>query len=201
MEVGLKMDGQLEHRAVWEGGLELRQDGREIVGRFPYGSTATIANTGRVRKERFRPGAFRYSIERADWQIDLLSGHSFDRPIASKLAKSLTFNDTATALEFRAVLPVEADQPSWVVDTVKAIRSGLSVGISPGFRVPPKNIAPNAERLIPEPGNPDVLIRELSDVLLPELSIVTRAAYPETGVSIRSENMDGPDLRRFYLWL
>ena len=196
------MENQLEQRSWWEAGLELRQDGQELVGSFPYGKLATIANVGRVRKETFRPGSFKYSISRADFDINLLAGHSFDRPIASKLRKTLTFNDTSTALEFRAILPPEADQPSWVADTVKAVRSGLSVGVSPGFRIPPTSANPNAVRLVPEPGNESVQIREIHDALVPELSIVTRAAYVETVVSVRSEDLEPePDYRRYYLWL
>ena len=37
---------------------ELRQEGNELTGSFPYLSNATMASTGRVRKERFEPRAF-----------------------------------------------------------------------------------------------------------------------------------------------
>ena len=192
----------LETRGFFEAGLELRQDGRQLVGSFPYGSLATINNVGRVRKERFMPGSFTYSIDREDFDVSLLWGHSFDRPLASKIKRSLTFSDSATALEFRAMLPPEGDQPSWVVDTVKAVRSGLAVGVSPGFRIPPASANPNAVRLVPEPGNEGVSIREIHDALVPELSIVTRAAYVESAVSLRSEGAEGRvDLEEFYRWL
>ena len=191
----------LEYRGWYETGLELRADGRELVGTFPYRNLAVISNTGRVRKERFMPGSFKYSIERPDFDVSLLSGHSFDRPLASKLARSLTFKDTATALEFRAVLPPEGDQPSWVVDTVKAVRSGLAVGVSPGFRIPPASANPNAVRLVDEPDNPGVQIREIHDALVPELSIVTRPAYTGTGVSLRNEEIEHGNLERYYRWL
>lgn len=193
---------KLEARGWWDAGLELRQDGRELVGQFPYNKLAVIANVGRVRKETFRRGAFRYSIEREDFDVNLLAGHSFDRPIASKLRQTLTFNDSEDALEFRALLPAEGDQPSWVLDTVKAVRSGLSVGVSPGFRVPPMSANPNAVRLIPEVGNESVMIREIHDALVPELSIVTRAAYVESVVAVRSDDLDHePDYFGYYLWL
>ena len=184
--------------------MELRQDGRSIGGTFPYNSTATISNVGRVRKERFSPGAFRYSLEREDFEVSLLSGHSFDRPIASKLQGTLRFQDGPDALRFVADLPAEIDQPSWVRDTVLAMRSKLQVGLSPGFRLPPASAVSRAEELIPEPGNPSVSIRQLNDVLLPELSIVTRGAYTEAGVDLRYlealEEMP-LDLQRYYQWL
>ena len=39
-------------------GLELRQRGRRLSGRFPYGATATVSDRGTVRKERFAKRAF-----------------------------------------------------------------------------------------------------------------------------------------------
>ena len=194
----------LEIRSLWEGALELRQDGRSISGAFPYNSVATIANVGRTRKERFSPGAFRYSIEREDFDVSLLSGHSFDKPIASKLAGSLRFDDGQDALRFTAELPIESEQPSWIRDTVLSIRSGLARGISPGFKVPPASAVSRAEELIPEPGNPSVMIRQLNDVLLPELSIVVRPAYADTSIAVRHELelQEKPEIDHWWwMWL
>ena len=49
---------------IFEGNLEVRARGnrRVLSGRFPYGATATIRNTGRARKERFAP-------ESMSWQV------------------------------------------------------------------------------------------------------------------------------------
>ena len=57
----------MEHRAVYEGELELRQSGRRLAGRFPYSQRsgdrmATVMNRGRVRKERIAPDAFGWQI-------------------------------------------------------------------------------------------------------------------------------------------
>ena len=57
----------MEHRAVYEGELELRQSGRRLGGRFPYSQKAgdrmaTVMNKGRVRKERIGPDAFGWQI-------------------------------------------------------------------------------------------------------------------------------------------
>ena len=74
---------------------------------------------------------------------------------------------------------------------------------SPGFRVPPQSAVPNAEELIPEPGNPGVQIRVIRQAVLYELSLVTRPAYPETIVDLRAEN-EGQDevlIRRRRPWL
>ena len=197
---------ELETRSVYPATVEIRQEaggGQILSGRFLYGAqnTAVISNRGTVRKERFMPGAFRYSIEREDFDINLLAGHSFDRPIASKSAGSLTFRDGPDALEFSAALPLDSQQPSWVRDTVLAVQAGSVRGISPGFSIPPRGRVPNAERLVQEPGNPGVSIRELADVLLAELSLVTRPAYSGTAVDLRSEYSDTHDMERRYRWL
>ena len=179
----------------YDGALELRQEGGGppvLAGVFPYNSLAVVSNVGRVRKETFRPGSFTYSLRRAadsadNFAIDLLSGHSFDRPLASTRTGALVFDDGPDSLRFRATLPEPADAPSWVRDTILAVRAGLARGVSPGFRLAPRAINPNAETLEDELGNPGVQVRVLNDVILPELSIVTRAAYPETDVEARAD--------------
>ena len=182
--------------------LEYRQAGRTISGAFKYGATATVSDRGRARKERFGPRAFEYAVNDESREINLLAGHSPSAPLASRRAGSLKLKDTDDVLEFEATLPVEGDQPSWIQDTVKAIRAKLVGGISPGFRIPPKGTVPNAEELIPEPGNPGVFIRLIRQAVLFELSLVTRPAYPETVVSLRHEHDDyQEDMSRLYRWL
>ena len=198
----------LETRGTYElVGLELREDGRELVGSFPYrGNMATIASTGRVRKERFEPRAFSYAVKAADREIHLLAGHSYGTPLASKQRGSLILDDTDDALSFRAMLPPEGEQPSWMVDTVRSLRAGLVGGISPGFSVPPVTAVADAERLEDEPGNPGVAIRVIRAAVLFELSLVTRPAYNATAVTLR-ELQGGATLhpstlaQRVGLWL
>lgn len=177
-------------RAVWPlADLEIRQRGgrgREIRGSFRYGSTATVRDRGRVRKERIMPRAFSFAVDDPKREISLLYGHSFNRPIATKLSGSLRLQDTAEALVFRALLPAESEQPTWVRDAVLALGAGLIGGISPGFSVPPPETVPDAERLVPEEGNKDVQIREISEAVLAELSLVNRPAYPDTEVERRA---------------
>ena len=185
--------------------LELRQrgGGRSLSGRFPYRSRATVRDRGRVRKEEFLQRAFAFAVEDEAREIHLLSGHSFDRPLASKRGGSLRLDDRDDGLRFEADLPIEAEQPSWMRDSVLAMEAGLVGGISPGFRVPPVSAVPNAEELIPEPGNPGVQIRVIRQAVLHELSLVTRPAYPETDVDLRAENegLDKVLIRRRRPWL
>ena len=103
---------------------------------------------------------------------------------------SLTLTESAAGVDLEARLPDEALTPSWVVDAEKAIANGTMVGLSPGFRVPPRGVVPNAETLIPEPGNPSVQIRLIQAAVLREFSIVTAGAYETAGVELRAEDME-----------
>ena len=186
--------------------LEYRQRGRRLTGTFRYGTFATIRDRGRTRKESIRSRAFRFAVEDREHDIDLLRGHSFDSPLGSKLAGTLALSETDEALEFIASLPPERSQPSWMVDTVLAVRSGLVRGISPGFRVPPLSVVPKAEELLPEPGNTGVLVRTVNEAVLYELSLVTRPGYSGTEIDIRQaeggvSRTDSPNLERYYRWL
>lgn len=176
--------------------LELRaeSDGsRVITGRFPYNSMATLSdggrNGGRPKKEQFKPGAFRYSIEDDDQDIALLVGHDFDKPLASKKSKSLTFSDGDDALEFESRIPKGVAETSHGRDVLALIAAGLAVGVSPGFRIPPQSAVKDAvstENEDPDKGN--AIIRTISAAILVELSIVARPAYTNSDVEARSWN-------------
>ena len=187
----------METRAIFA--LEIRQAGRTLSGVFPYSRMATVASRGRVRKERFAPRAFRFAVEEEEREIHLLSGHSFDKPLARKRNGTLQLEDSAEGLSFTAELPPEGDQPAYMADTLKQMRAGLVGGISPGFQVPPPSAVANAEELIPEPGNPSVQIRQINAAVLYELSIVTRPVYSETEVDVRSFDLAPAQKRRIWL--
>ena len=195
--------------AAWPGALEIRQEGgaRVLRGVFPYNTLATVSDRGSVRKERIRPRAFAFTIDNPvdrfgnEVRIDLLVGHDFGKPIASRQSGTLSIVDGDDAVRFEARLP--ADPPSWVVDTEKAIDAGIMTGLSPGFRVPPRSAVPNAETLTPEPGNPGVQIRDVNEAVLREMSVVTSGAYHAAGVELRAEEHNAVILlpRAATLWL
>lgn len=177
--------------AILDGSLEIRRSGggRTLSGSFPYNQTATRRDRGRVRKESFNSNAFRFAIEQEpERRLDLLVGHSWDKPLASRQAGTLTVRNTPDAVTFEAVLP--DDPPSWVLDAERAIDSRLMAGVSPGYTVPPLSVVPDAEELIPEPGNPGVSIRRVNQAVLRELSIVTAPVYVESTVELRDEVND-----------
>ena len=187
------------------GELEIRQTGkrRTIRGVFPYGGLAVVQDRGRVRKERIAADAFRYAIDDPKRKIDVLVGHDFGKPIANRQTGSLAIESDARAVRFEATLPEAVDMPSWVDDAVRAVRAGLMLGLSPGFRVPPRDVVPDAEVDVPEPGNPGVFINEIRAGVLREFSLVTAAAYLDAGVSLRAESnvLITPSPRAATLWL
>ena len=186
---------------IFDGSLEIRQSGgaRILTGRFNYNSMATIRATGRVRKERFEPRAFKYAIDQEpDRRIDILVGHDYGKPIASRQSGTLKIEDGADAVTFEARLP--DDPPSWVIDAERSIAAGLMTGLSPGFMVPPTSVVSDAERLEDEPGNPGVQIRVIREAVLREFSVVTSPAYEDAVVDLRSgEPRPAPRRRRIWL--
>ncbi len=174
------------------GGLEVRRKkggGVRMSGRFPYNSRAVLSDggrTGRPRKEQFSPGAFRHSVE-TEQEVHLLIGHSFDRPLASRGAGTLTLTDTDDALTFAADIAAELEDVSYVRDALALLAVGQIAGISPGFRIPPERTVPNAETVEEEnPAEGNALIRTINEAILAEISLVTRPAYSETQVEARN---------------
>lgn len=185
----------METRAIWSApDLEVRQrNGRPtIVGRIAYNTLAVMADRGKVRKEQIAPGAFDFTLSDPLAEVNLLFGHSFDKPLASRQAGSLTLKDTADFLEFVATIPEGAERASHVVDALAMLGSGLARGVSFGFRVPPKDVVPDAEELLPEPGNPSVFIRRLKHLILFEISLVTRASYESNEAELRALSLKPP---------
>ncbi len=175
-------------RMIWDvDALEVRQRNKRplIAGRFPYGALAVMSDRGTVRKETFAAGAFAFALEDLSRDIHLLFGHDYGKPLASRQAGNLTLEDTDKALEFFAEIPEGAERATHITDALAMIGAGLVTGVSPGFRVPPKNVVADAETLVPEPGNPSVKIRQIAHAVLYELSLVTRPAYPTTSAELR----------------
>lgn len=181
------------------GGLEIRRQGGTAVlaGRFPYSRPAVLSDggrTGRPRKEIIAPRAFAYRVERETEDIHLLLGHDFNRPLASRGSGTLSLADADDALTFEARISAEIADTSYGRDALAMISTGIAVGISPGFRIPPERAVPQAETITEEPDRPDqgmhrAIIRTVNEALLYEFSVVTRPAYPEAQVEARSWQM------------
>ena len=195
----------------------------------PGRGMATVGDRGRARKERIAADAFSWQIDEfakiqkqlaaaVDASVDqaqiellrqelsrrnihVLSGHSYDRPLGDLKGGTARVTSSKAALSFEVDLPAEADRPSYMGDLIKQINGALVAGISPGFRVPPLGVVPNAERLEREPGNPAVQVRVIENAVLHEISVVTRPAYSETDIAVRSDERAGDRRGRRRVWL
>lgn len=174
-------------------GLELRDDGDGpgsiLTGRFPYGSETQLA-PGRF--EVFGPRALRGAAV-----VHLLAGHDYNRPLASTRGGSLSLHDDDAALTFEARIAPEIAGTTHGRDTLALVRSGLAVGLSPGFRV-----AANGDTV---ERRSDGLHRTVRSADLFELSIVTRPAYDAAQVEARGWQPAKPVMftlpaRRAYWW-
>lgn len=179
------------------GGLELRRkDGGAVAlrGRFPYGKRAVLSDggrTGRPKKEVIAPHAFAYRVDDHKEDIHFLVGHSYDKPLASRGAGSLDLTDTEDALLFEATISAEMQNVSYVRDFLGGLSAGLIMGLSPGFRLPPKRAVANPETITSEGSDPangmhNAIIRTITSALLFEISAVTRPAYPEAQIEARN---------------
>jgi len=191
-----------------DGGLELRKRASgalALQGRFPYGKRAVLSDggrTGRPKKEVIAPRAFAYRVDRPEEDIHFLVGHSFDKPLASRGAGKLDLVDGDDALTFTATITEEMQQVSYVKDMLASVAAGLTLGLSPGFRLPPKRAVPEPETIEdeghdPENGAHNAIIRTVLAALLYEISVVTRPAYPEAQVEQR--NWKQPPQARVFL--
>ena len=215
---------------IFDGAFEVRARGagRVLSGKFPYNKTATVKSSGRTRKERFKSGSMSWQVrefeklydelgtvmqssidearrqilvERLEDAIEkrntfLLVGHSYDRTIADMRSGTLAVKHTRDAVELEAQLPADDEMPSWVRDAVLAVKGKQLRGISPGFQV-----ARGGEKLIKEdPSMGDSMIREITDAVVFEYSLVARPAYAGTDVDARA---DSPIVssRRRRVWL
>ncbi len=175
------------------GGLELRKrasGAMALHGRFPYNRRAVLSDggrTGRPKKEVIASRAFAYRVDDPNEDIHFLVGHSYDRPLASRGAGTLDIRDGAEALVFEAVIAPEMQAVSYVQDFLAGFAAGLIMGLSPGFRIPPKRAVEEAETVEEEdPKEGDALIRTVHHALLYEVSAVTRPAYTDAQIEARN---------------
>ena len=168
--------------------VETRRRGSRVHGSIPYRSRAVINNKGRVRKEELMPGSLSWSISQPDRNVQFLAGHSYDAVLASQATGTLKFLERKNSLDFEAKLPPDKDMTTAQRDAVINIRSGLYAGVSPAFII---DDIPNAVKLTPEFPGSDLLVRQVFDARLIEISAVALAAYKETSISVRQKHHEG----------
>ncbi|WP_206453867.1 HK97 family phage prohead protease [Aurantimonas marina] len=155
------------------GALELRTEGgaTHLRATFPYGVETELAE-GRL--EVVAPRAFAGRIEAGE-DIHLLSGHDYNKPLASRAAGTMQVSETDQALMIEATID---GSTSWARDFLAAHAAGLIRGLSPGFRV--QNGGERIER------RAKGLLRTVTAAALFEVSAVTRPAYPAAQIEARA---------------
>ena len=151
---------------------ELRRGGRGIGGSFHYNRNRITSSSGRKRKQRVEPGAFKFALEDPDREISLLLGRNYDQPLASRLAGSLKLEDTREALRFDVdTLP----DTSYVRNYRELVSSGAALfGVDALFQIPPRDVVPNAVEIVPDTENPAVEVEVVSEAVLTALAVVSR---------------------------
>jgi hypothetical protein len=166
--------------------LELRSEGGEtrLRATFPYGRETVLAERvgmGRERREVIAARAFADRLERGE-DVHFLSGHDFNKPLASRMAGTLTLTETDDALTVEARIGADMAEVSYVRDFLNAHKAGLVRGLSPGFRVRPGGES------VEERG--PVILRTIRAAELIEISAVTKPAYPMAQIEARNWQPD-----------
>ena len=148
--------------------IEFRADGSALSGlAVPFGQLGTIVKAGRLLRERVRPGALSWA------DVVLSRGHDPATAMA-RTPDSLVVAETAEGIVFRA----EPPDTTLFEDTRRLIKAGVLRGVSIEFRA------------IEEAAEAGVRVITKGELL--GISIVSRAAYPQTMVQARSK-------RRYWL--
>jgi len=129
-------------------------------------------NMGDVFNEIIAPGAFRSALARRD-DVEFLINHG-GLPIARSTAGNLTLTEDSHGLHMRAVL--DSTDPD-VQRIIPKMRSKMLDQMSFAFR------ALDQEWDTPVDG---MDTRTIKDVMLFDVSVVNRGAYPQTEIALRS---------------
>ena len=158
---------------------EVRASGDGLTGAFFYNSDVHISDSGKVRKQRFKPGAFAYALTEPDREITLTLGDG-SRQLASKQAGSLILKDTPQALKFEVKrLP----KTSYARDFLELLKAGSAApAVVPIFSRVPKSMSKDSDFDEEEKGNPGVFRRVFNSALLTGLSILLRGPRGRPGV-------------------
>ena len=136
-------------------------------GRFYYDRPIVRRDRGDRRKETYKSRAFTRGFAEGR-AVQLYLQNVQKGAVASTRTGSLVLEDTAEYLAFTvAEFPNVAAAAVFVA---LAESESLEFGVRPLIQVPPYA---DAYTDVPEPGNPDVMIREYSDVILNGLLIIS----------------------------
>ena len=170
------------------GSLEYREGDRILSGHFPYGKYCLYLDkeTGKVQRETFNSNSLGRRIDDPAKEIYILYAHDENKPLANRLGGTLDIRNSAEGVDFVAQLPPTAKQPTWMRDAVLGVQGGTVRGLSPGFRV----VQPRGETRKPDPVHPMNQVRVILDAEMPEMSLLPVAAYKETVLDLRADELE-----------
>ena len=169
------MSADLERRYI---GGECRadvEDGRRIRGYAIRFNSRSVDLGGFV--EVIKPEAVDRSLKSQD--VHAYWNHNSDKVLGRTGAGTLQLRKDSRGLA------VIIDPPSWASDVIESVQRGDVTGMSFGFRV-----VSDDWRM--EDGLP---LREVTDMIVSEVSIVSKPAYPSTDVSVSKRSIEA--LREF----
>ena len=172
-----KMNNKVERRIKNDIDFELRVDNAQSDGMSFTGYAAVFNSNSEPLPftERILPGAFKRSLKSRN-EVKLFKNHNMDEVLASTRSKTLSLIEDSTGLLAQATLP----DTSAGRDLAVLMKRGDVHSMSFGFSVPNGG----------DSWSPDGTTRELKEIRLHEVSIVTGfPAYEATTASVRS--LDG----------
>jgi HK97 family phage prohead protease len=153
----------------------LEGQSNRFVGLIPYGKLS--ADLGGFR-ERITPTAFRSSLG-AGKDVRARFDNASDNFLGRTSNGTLVTRDTPAGLEVEISLP----DTSYARDIRELVQRRDVRGLSFGFKV----LSRAGHRVVREGGN---TVRELLDVDLKEVSVVSNPAYLDTSLALRSADID-----------
>ena len=148
----------------------------------------TPTNIGDAFIEQIARGAFKSALDRGD-DVEFLINHG-GLPIARSTAGNLYLEEDDKGLKMRAVL--DRSDPD-VMRIVPKMRAGMLDQMSFAFQATGQRWDTPAEGMD---------VRTITDVMLYDVSVVNRGAYPDTSIALRSreEAGKGDDAERREAW-
>ena len=191
----------VDHGAYPGSTAEVRARRSGLSGVFNYGRDRTVKDRGKRRKSRVNAGAFSWQMREFEAlqaelakdigeaaqagikdrmrEVQLLAGPDYSKPLASLKSGTLKLRDGPDGLEF--------DAPKLPATTyARDLQAGMSAksadyGVDVLYKIPPRDVVPDAFEIIPEPGNPGVEIEVVKQATLQAIAIVSRAPRGNPG--------------------
>ena len=156
--------------AYKESTVEVRRSRGGLFGGYKYNRLHVIAASGKVRKTRLKQGALDFSIDDPGRELTLNLGSSLDATLGTRSSGTLLVDKTAEGVSasIKRLPDTQAARDLAALD-----EAGIKLYTRPRYQT---DGVPNAYKDVPEPGNPDVLIREVSNALLLGFDLTIRGS-------------------------